>query len=753
MTKEWDFRISSGLKDIIGKELITNDRIAIFELIKNSYDANAKKVTAVFQNIKEPGKTNSSKILIIDNGDGMSETDLKGKWLFVGYSDKKYFEQELKKDYRHKIKNKRFFAGAKGVGRFSCDRLGSKLKIYTKKEGESKIHHLEVDWTKFEEDQKKEFQTITVKYSTLNKIDIEDCSFKDFKKGTILEISSLNDKWDKDKLLELKKYLQRLINPSQEDGEQEFKINLEAKEYQKEDEKVKKDEEYNLVNGPVKNIVFEKLGIKTTQIKSSISNGKIKTELIDKGKFIFSLEEKNDYQDLDNITINIFYLNQAAKNSFSRLMGVEPKNYGSIFLYKNKFRIHPYGDEGDDWLGLEQRKAQGYARYLANRELMGRVELHGSQPHFNEVSSRAGGVIVTEAYKRLQDYFKEKILRRLEKYVVEGIDWDKEEIEKQKAPEQVKRDSLSLIQKLAGQIKDPEKNIQFSPDLLTVLKDKQIENLPQVIKNVESLKKYVKTPEEKDYIEKQLKSVKIATRNLELEKSEKEKELEAKKKESLFLGKAISTDKEVIVNLNHTIENSTQTIKEIIIDINKKIQTNSPISDIVHFVDELSMENEKIKVLAGIVSVANFNTKVELIKADIVVYIKEYLEKIVKADILKFRFYNDQGEYATRFRPLEVSIVLDNFISNAKKAGASSISLRFKVADKHLHIQIADNGKGIDSKISKNIFNRGFTTTKGSGIGLHYVKTILENMKGSVKFMGNDFEDLGRGACFEVTLP
>lgn len=248
MTKEWDFRISSGLKDIIGKELITNDRIAIFELIKNSYDANAKKVTAVFQNIKEPGKTNSSKILIIDNGDGMSETDLKGKWLFVGYSDKKYFEQELKKDYRHKIKNKRFFAGAKGVGRFSCDRLGSKLKIYTKKEGESKIHHLEVDWTKFEEDQKKEFQTITVKYSTLNKIDIEDCSFKDFKKGTILEISSLNDKWDKDKLLELKKYLQRLINPSQEDGEQEFKINLEAKEYQKEDEKVKKDEEYRIAS-------------------------------------------------------------------------------------------------------------------------------------------------------------------------------------------------------------------------------------------------------------------------------------------------------------------------------------------------------------------------------------------------------------------------------------------------------------------------------------------------------------------------
>jgi signal transduction histidine kinase len=750
---KWDFKISSGLKNIIGKELITNDRIAIFELIKNSYDANAKKVVVVFQNIKNPGKTNPSKILIIDDGDGMSEIDLEEKWLFVGYSDKKYFEQELKENYRHKIKNKRFFAGAKGVGRFSCDRLGSKLKIYTKKEGDSRIHHLEVDWKKFEEDQKKEFKTIKVQYSVLNEVDIENYPIKGFKNGTILEISSLNDKWDKVKLLDLKKYLQRLINPSLGEEEQEFKIDLEASEYLEDDKKVRKNEGFNLVNSPVKNVVFEKLDIKTTHIKSSISDGKIKTELIDKGKFIFRLEEKNEYADLDNINVNLFYLGQSAKTSFTKLMGVEPKNYGSVFLYKNKFRIHPYGDEGDDWLGLEKRKAQGYSRYLANRELMGRVELHGPQPCFNEVSSRAGGVNVTEAYKYLQDYFIEKILRRLEKYVVEGIDWDKEEIEKQKTPEQVKRDSLELIQKLAGQIKDPEKNIQFSPDLLTVLKDKQIENLPQVIKNVESLKKYVKVPEERNYIEKQLKSVKLATKNLELEKVEKEKELKLQKKESLFLGKVASADKDIIINLNHTIENSTQTIKEIIIDINKKIQANSPISEVVPFVDELSIENEKIKVLAGIVSMANFNTKVELIKADIVIYIKEYLEKIIKADILKFKFSNDKIEHITHFRPLEIAIVLDNFISNAKKAGASSIAIKFKTVNKHLQIQIADDGKGIEAKIVKNIFNRGFTMTKGSGIGLHHIKTIVENMRGSVGFLGNDIKDLEKGACFEVMLP
>ncbi|MBI5150358.1 MAG: ATP-binding protein [Candidatus Omnitrophica bacterium] len=753
MNKQLDFRISSGLKNIIGKELITNDRIAIFELVKNSYDANAKLVRIVFQDIKDTGKGGSSRILIIDDGDGMSHDDLVKKWLFVGYSEKKDDEKEpARKSFRDKIKNKRVFAGAKGVGRFSCDRLGTKLKLYTRKEGEKGIHFLDVNWQKFEEDQEKEFQTIKINYSTMAKVEIEDYPVKEFKNGTILEISSLNDKWDAGKLLELRKYLQRLINPSSIE-EQEFKIYLEAREFLENDKKVKKEEDFNLINGPVKNIVFEKLGIKTTELKSSITGGKVRTELIDKGKSIFVIEERSEYPGLDNITVNLFYLSQAAKNTFTRVMGVEPKNYGSIFLYKNKFRIHPYGDEGDDWLGLEKRKGQGYARYLANRELMGRIELHGPQPGFEEVSSRDGGVLKTQEFQHLQDYFIEKILRRLEKYVVEGIDWDKEDAEKQKSPEEIKRDSLELIQKLAGQVKDPEKNIQFNSDLLTILKDKQIENLPQVIKNIESLNKYVKAPEQKAYIEKQLKSVRLATRNLEIEKGEKEEELKAKERESLFLTKVVSTDKEIITSLNHTIENSTKTIKEIVIDINKKIHADRPISEIAPFVDELSIENEKIMILANIVGMANFKTKVELIKKDVVLYVKEYLERIVKAEIMKFRFSNEGIEHVVEFRPLEISIVLDNLISNAKKAGATTMAIKFKMLNKKLHIHVSDNGKGVDNKMLNKLFKRGETTTNGSGIGLHHIKTIIEKMGGEVKFVGNDVEDLGKGACFEVILP
>jgi len=326
MTEKLDFRISSGLKNIIGKELITNDLIAIFELVKNSYDANAKNVGIIFQDIKDGNKGNVPKILIIDDGDGMSYDDLIGKWLFVGYSDKKSSDEELEtSDFRDKIDKKRIVAGAKGVGRFSCDRLGSELNLFTKRENEEFIHHLYMDWSKFEKDQTKEFQTIDVEYSTVESMDMDVYHIKNFRKGTILEITSLNNSWNGGILKKLKKYLQRLINPSQVDEKLEFKISLEAKEYEEDDEKNQHKGDLEVINGTIKNIIFEKMGIKTTQINCYVNDkgNKIYTELIDKGNFIFSLEEKNEFTFLKNIRVKLFFLNPIAKANFKRVMGSE----------------------------------------------------------------------------------------------------------------------------------------------------------------------------------------------------------------------------------------------------------------------------------------------------------------------------------------------------------------------------------------------------------------------------------------------
>ena len=111
------FKISSGLKNIIGRELITDKIIAIFELVKNSYDAGAQNVEISFIDIY----SDNASIIISDDGCGMNKSDLINKWLFVAYSEKKYNRNAK---YIDNLNNSRTYAGAKGVGRFSCDKIG-----------------------------------------------------------------------------------------------------------------------------------------------------------------------------------------------------------------------------------------------------------------------------------------------------------------------------------------------------------------------------------------------------------------------------------------------------------------------------------------------------------------------------------------------------------------------------------------------------------------------------------------------------
>lgn len=754
-----EFKVSTGLKNIIGRELITDDDIAIFELVKNAYDANAKKVKIIFQNLKESSNEKPSKVLIVDDGDGMSYNDIENKWLFVGYSEKKDVQNE--EDYRHKIKKHgRFLAGYKGIGRFSSDRLGPRLNLYTKKVDEDIIHTVEMDWRNFEKDQTKEFETVNVEYHVKKELPISNSIVNNFKKGTILEIFPLRDSWDESKLLHLRRYLERLINPSQHPDNRDFSIELIAKDFEKNDERIieeakKKDQVPQIINGLIHNVVFEKLQIKTTQMSCEINGNNITTELIDKGKFIFKLKEDLEpkYSKLNNIFIRVFYLNEEAKTAFTSRMGLQPVRYGSIFLYKNGFRIHPYGDEGNDWLGLELRKAQGYARYLATREVIGRIEVYGNQPGFNEVSSRSGGVVKSTEYEQLIKFFIEKVLRRLERYVGEGIYWDAEleETGKKKSENEIRRDSIKILSKLVGS--DKNKIIDVNKDLYEILKDRQQENIPQLLKNVEIIKKHIKSPQAKKYLEKQIKSVRNATRTFSLQKRQQDRQIEILQKETLFLKKTVD-EKEQLENLYHSINISSQLIEAAISEINEE-QKEQKIEKILPLIDEISIENQKIKSLYYVAKHARFKMMVDDKPEDLVAYIREYIQMIFKRRSLKLNYLleNENIVMKTTFIPLEISMILDNLISNSSKVGAKRITLRFQKIGNKLHLYVGDDGSGIPKKIEDKIFERGFSTSPGgSGIGLHHVRSILASHHGNIKFIGNNVKNMGRGACFEVTF-
>ena len=419
---ELKFKVSTGLKNILGQDLITSDNIAILELVKNSYDAFATNVLITFE---------KDSIIIADNGKGMSLKDIQDKWLFVGYSAK----SDGTEDVSYRSKFKRHYAGAKGIGRISCDRLGSEVWLTTRSADSNTVELIHVDWNKFEKSQKKEFDKISVEHeSRIEKYIFPGGSFT----GTEIRITGFrpdSTEWSRERIKELRKSLEKMINPFS--GTEDFKIEIKADAFMEEDLKMQAQIDYNaesltdgkiaqlrnsIVNGVIQNTIADVLSIKTTLIECCLSNGVTTTRLLDRGELMYEIQEINTFSKLENVTINLYFLNQSAKRTFSMRMGVQPVQYGSVMLFRNGFRIWPYGEEGDDSWKLDRRAQQGYNRCLGTRDLFGRVDVETTDVRaFREVSSRDGGLIMTEPAKQLMEFFS-ITHRRLERYV-SGVLW------------------------------------------------------------------------------------------------------------------------------------------------------------------------------------------------------------------------------------------------------------------------------------------------------------------------------------------
>ena len=406
------FKTNVQLKSIIGKDLINDDNIAILELVKNSFDADAKQVKVNYFNLKNNDDKNvkffsstTSRLIIQDDGVGMDINDIRDKWLNIAYSEKK----------TNKTQHKRRMAGAKGVGRFSCDRLGEYLNLYSKTKKDSHYYKLSIDWKKFEiEDEGKEIQSIPLKYEILTPNEFQSLGFSNYQHGVLLEIIKLRSNWaypisdrsgnvidwDVSKFVELKKYLEKLINPNQAFESNDFGIYIDAPEFQQENDIL--DDNSKFI-GKVENRIFEHLDFKTTSIETYITDNGIElfTELKDKGETIFWIREKNPfYPDIINAKATVYYLSPYAKSFFTKQTGIRSVDYGSVFLFINGFRVPPYGELGNDWLGIDQRKAQGYSRNIGLRELVGQIEILDEENKFQIVSSREG-IVKNDSYETL----------------------------------------------------------------------------------------------------------------------------------------------------------------------------------------------------------------------------------------------------------------------------------------------------------------------------------------------------------------
>lgn len=854
MEDKLHFKTNIQIKSIIGKDLINDDNIAILELVKNSFDADAKRVDISFYNIKrdlfnEPSSI--SQLIIRDNGEGMNLDDIREKWLNIAYSEKK----------KNTRQHNRMMAGAKGVGRFSCDRLGQFLNLYAKKANEECVL-LKIDWSKFEiDDQNKEVQSIDLEYDIISDAELNNRGFSNFKRGVILEITNLRSnwvqiekgKWNTEKLTKLKKYLEKLINPNQAFEKNDFGIYLNADEFELENKQLPQSEQFI---GKIENTIFQKLDFKATSIECrSIDGGtQILTTLKDKGEIIYWIKESSDFfPAIQDFRITLYYLNTYAKAFFLKQTGIRSVSYGSIFLFLNGFRVPPYGEEGDDWLKLEQRRTQGYARYISARDLVGQIEIMDANESFRIISSREG-LVKNENYVKLTDSngLFYKVLRRLERYVVDGLNWDSipekdksrvSDIEKKIVNGEITENDLQFQEdaktkrsRIYGSIHyiinaNPQKvvelyinenlieskieeqkqlaeqefskllsdfeNKKISGDLLSQILQRKAQESKELEKQLADFSKYTTTEATakaiaeiqsfKDTVEKQAKMIAALQKQLEekskeiasiytdtnervKEAEQKQKEAEHKQKEAEQKQKEAEADRDIAKQKNKYLIATRNTTKEVqdlmhvilisstssmsLVSTAKYQLADHDYEAMKITLDKFEYYIAKINKLSKMITKADVSLLSESNLIDIQSFIQEYLSNY--ADSLEVEYHSTIFQsLEKKISILDLSIIMDNLVSNSVKANATKLRIDFSRTDRTFVIDFTDNGVGVDlNQFTPNsIFEEGITNRRGgSGIGLSTIKDRMEKeLNGSIEFLGNGLF-FNAGATFRLTF-
>ncbi|MFE3872486.1 ATP-binding protein [Flavobacterium sp. ZS1P70] len=401
------FIVSARAGKLLGRENFSNPEGAIIELVKNSYDADAKSCLVVFDIVfkiekdedgidKKILNNDLSNIYIIDNGEGMSKDVIENQWMKIGTGNKE--TEFISKDKRVKT-------GAKGIGRFALDRLGFKAEMWTVS-NDNNGFNWKMDWKQFDNSDKS-ISEITADLSdndiniaeflktNFNHIKINNLFNEvSFNTGTVLKISNLKDDWFEKDIAGVFKSLEALIPPKELN--MSFEVNFQHLQKPKEFGKVEtaffNDYDYKLTakydaeklsvdfvitrNEMDIDVIKKKFSELYKNTKAPYDLKTLENKVFKYSKSINELlelevDENNNklLKDLGSFDLTFYYLkyNVSLKEGypFKSISQKERRNvldkFGGVKIYRDSFRVRPYGDTDNDWLKLGARVAQSPA--------------------------------------------------------------------------------------------------------------------------------------------------------------------------------------------------------------------------------------------------------------------------------------------------------------------------------------------------------------------------------------------------------
>lgn len=398
MTKA-KLKAKSHILSLLGDELIGSDALAVFELVKNSYDADATKVYINFENIG----TDDQKLTIKDNGHGMNEDTIKNVWLTLGTDFKRGIN-------RKESKKGRVSLGNKGVGRLAVHKIASNISLKTKTNTSNIVHNICFNWQELIHSTEY-IQDIEVELSSYE-YDSESQDF-DENQGTLIVLTGFKDKkWNKTKIRDFYRKVNSIKSPfkiTSEHSKDKFEIVIDlanknswikdihrpedilAKAVYKFDFTLEKssreesDEAYFSWNYFFKEQDTDECNFKTRVVNKKNDTLDIKNLLNE----YYDGYEEDDKRNLINTDLDgigkiqgEFYVYNLDKNIINLFFQNEKvavkdfiKNNFGIRIYRDGVRVFNYGEVNDDWLGLDYQKIQRAGDHFSRKVTIGAINL------------------------------------------------------------------------------------------------------------------------------------------------------------------------------------------------------------------------------------------------------------------------------------------------------------------------------------------------------------------------------------------
>lgn len=412
------FRPKARILRLLGDELIGNQRLAIFELVKNAYDADAEAVVVTLARLGTP----SASITVRDDGDGMDEVTIRDVWFVPGADHRGRQRVEGRRSNRfHRLP-----LGEKGLGRFAVHKLGERIRLVTRAIDSSIEYIVEIDWDQLLGDGYLEDLQLRVTGR-------RPVTFPNDAHGTEVVIEGLRqNEWTRGDLRRLYRQVTSICSPFK--AQREFSVDLKLP-----------GREADLKGLPTVGDIFDK------------SLWHYTFSLDEEGRFTWTYEFTNCLVgvELANRTVNGTsqqlqlddQADEAAEEPMPRkqrrgrgrktvvvdrevLQGIGPlegeffvfdrdkevlarmaesdlvtrylNENGGIRVYRDAIRVYNYGERGDDWLGLDLRRVNQPTIRISRNVVLAAINL--SLEHSTELVEKTNreGFVENDAYQRFR---------------------------------------------------------------------------------------------------------------------------------------------------------------------------------------------------------------------------------------------------------------------------------------------------------------------------------------------------------------